>query len=611
MNTPFIDFKATEISPEKQKCFFVEPKYINKLISTKASIITGERGSGKTTILRHLEKMFNQSDELDYIGIYYRFETAYVKALFSSELTAEQNIAGFAQAIAATVGRQLCRTLEEIKNNKNIEYESEQYICNRLLSDIEINEEINIKSFGELADVYEKIRKKILINIQNGKNVCFFDYTSFLSDFCEMLRQKETMFSNSCFCILIDEYENLTMTQQRVINSFIKNSSYYLTFKVCMRPDGFWTKNTVAEKEQLIPGHDYEDISYVKDIIGNDSDVKIHIRKICANRLEYFYRYNHIPFKEEDLDIDQYLEVVKDDASIESWSRIEEYKENLRNELKKRYPKKRNIIDQCNAIDLKLIFILGEKRKNEDEIFSSMSNKTEQYKNWIHNYKKNIIAQIASECEQDKIYCGLNVFIKLSNSNTRFILEILYYAFGELDTTDNVYPKISVVRQTEAVKRIAKYSIDEINYIPFNGYKVRNLVNSLGNLFNMFLNDKRAKKFEVNNFSIRSTTMLEEETKELRAVLKDAVVWGILIPTTVTKKKQSSNMVFDDRDYILHPIFAPYFQISYSKRQKCELDDRWVYLMLKAVPSSVISNINKNILEEDVYYQQKFEWSNM
>lgn len=187
----------------------------------------------------------------------------------------------------------------------------------------------------------------------------------------------------------------------------------------------------------------------------------------------------------------------------------------------------------------------------------------------------------------------------------------MYYAFGELDTTDNVYPKISVVRQTEAVKRIAKYSIDEINYIPFNGYKVRNLVNSLGNLFNMFLNDKRAKKFEVNNFSIRSTTMLEEETKELRAVLKDAVVWGILIPTTVTKKKQSSNMVFDDRDYILHPIFAPYFQISYSKRQKCELDDRWVYLMLKAVPSSVISNINKNILEEDVYYQQKFEWSNM
>ena len=65
MNTPFIDFKATEISPEKQKCFFVEPKHIKRVISPKASMIIGERGSGKTTLLRHLEKSFNHSETLD------------------------------------------------------------------------------------------------------------------------------------------------------------------------------------------------------------------------------------------------------------------------------------------------------------------------------------------------------------------------------------------------------------------------------------------------------------------------------------------------------------------------------------------------------------------
>lgn len=81
MNTPFIDFKATEISPEKQERYFVEPNHIQKLISPKASLIIGERGSGKTTILRHLEKEFNHSEKYDYLGIYYRFETAHTKAL--------------------------------------------------------------------------------------------------------------------------------------------------------------------------------------------------------------------------------------------------------------------------------------------------------------------------------------------------------------------------------------------------------------------------------------------------------------------------------------------------------------------------------------------------
>ena len=61
MNTPFVDFKAPEISPEKQKCFFVEPRYIKRVISSNASMIIGERGSGKTTLLKHLEKNFNHS----------------------------------------------------------------------------------------------------------------------------------------------------------------------------------------------------------------------------------------------------------------------------------------------------------------------------------------------------------------------------------------------------------------------------------------------------------------------------------------------------------------------------------------------------------------------
>ena len=610
MNTPFIDFKATEISPEKQKCFFVEPKFIKRVISPKASFIIGERGSGKTTLLRHLEKTFNHSENLEYIGIYYRFETAYVKALNNPEMSVDQNISAFSQSLAAILGKLLCQALEDIKKIKNINYPREEEICKNLTMDIDLPIAENVSSYGQLAEAFESIRKKILINLQNDKNICYFEYTSFINNFCEELR-KENLFSKTCFCVLLDEYENLTFSQQRVVNSFIKSSSYYLTYKVCMRPDGFLTKDTVADKEQLMQGHDYEDFDYVKDIVGSDKDVKHHLRNICANRLDYFYRQQKIQFEKKDLDIDSYLDIVKDETDIESWERIGEYIEQLKVELKKRYPNKVETIDTFNVIDLKLIYILYEKKYSEEYIFENICSFTEKYKNWIHNYKKNIIFQITSECEQTRKYCGFDTIIKLSNSNTRTVLEIMHYAFGEINTIESVYKKISVKRQTDAVNRVAESSFEQIDYIPFNGYKAKNMANALGNLFAEIMKDPRAKKFEVNSFSITVSKMSNEQTQELKAILRDAVVWGVLIPSKANKIKNKGDIVFDGRDYMLHPIFAPYFKISYRKRQKCELRDVDIYSMFQPKSRKELRKEVKNISDQlnEEYRQEEFKWS--
>lgn len=608
MNTPFIDFKATEITPEKQKCFFVEPKFIKSVISPKASVIIGERGSGKTTLLRQLEKTFNHSQDLEYLGIYYRFETAYVKALNNPEMTVDQNISAFSQSLAAILGKLLCQILEGIKTFKDIRYEREEEICKKLTMDIELPIAEKVSSYGQLAEIYESIRKKILINLQNGENICYFEYTSFINDFCQELR-KESLFSQSCFCVLLDEYENLTFSQQRVVNSFIKNSSYYLTYKVCMRPDGFLTKDTVADKEQLMFGHDYEEFDYVKDIVGSEKDVKKHLRRICANRLDYFYRQHKIKFEKKDLDIDSYLDIVKDETDIESWERIEEYKEQLRGGLRNRYPDKVEIIDALNIIDLKLICILYQKKYSEEDIFENICSFTEKYKNWMHNYKKNIIFQITSECEQTRKYCGFDTIIKLSNGNTRTVLEIMHYAFGELNAVEKVYKKISVKRQTDAVNRVAESSFEQIDYIPFNGYKAKNLANALGNLFAEFMKDPRVKKFEVNSFSITISKMKDEETNELKAILRDAVVWGVLIPSKANKIKNKGDIVFDGRDYMLHPIFAPYFKISYRKRQKCELRDVDIYSMLHPKSRKELNKELSNISDKLEWRQEELKWS--
>lgn len=607
MNTPFVDFKATEISPEKQTSYFVEPKYIEKIVSPKASLIFGERGSGKTTILRHLEKTFNDSGSFEYIGVYYRFETAYVKALNNPELTNEQNIAAFSQSMAAIIGKLLCCVLDNLKCKNNIVYEKEDAICKKMSATIELNGQEISFIYADLATVLESIRKKTLINLQNGKFVCYFDYTTFVAELCEEIR-KEKLFEKTCFCILLDEYENLTFSEQRVVNSFIKGSTYFLTYKVCMRPEGFLTKDTVADKEQLIVGHDYEEFDYVRDIVGTDQNIKDHLREICSNRLEYFYRQEHVLFKKEDLNIDRYLDIINDEADIESWGRIEEYKSELREDLKKRYAKHIDYIDSIEkTIDLKLIYMLSAKGIKEDDIFDNITFKSDKYKNWTHNYRQNIIFQIISECEQTKKYCGFDTFVKLSNSNTRTMLEILHYAFGDYNKSGKVYDNISVKSQTDAVDRVSDSSFEQIGYIPVNGYKTKNFAYALGSLFEACLRDTRAKKFEVNSFSIKTTKILsEKEESELKSVLHDAIVWGVLIPSKATKIKNKGDVIYDGRDYILHPIFAPHFKISYRKRQKCELKDVEVYSMLNPKPQKEIHTLVKNMNQE--YVQQELEF---
>ena len=56
---------------------------------------------------------------------------------------------------------------------------------------------------------------------------------------------------------------------------------------------------------------------------------------------------------------------------------------------------------------------------------------------------------------------------------------------------------------------------------------------------------------------------------------------------------------------MLHPIFAPYFKISYRKRQKCELKDIEIYKMLKPMTRKDINDFKKNRNEK--YIQEELE----
>ena len=73
---------------------------------------------------------------------------------------------------------------------------------------------------------------------------------------------------------------------------------------------------------------------------------------------------------------------------------------------------------------------------------------------------------------------------------------------------------------------------------------------------------------ERSHFSITggATSLSNEE----RLLLDECEKWGVLTIVTATKTK--SRLSIDDYDWILNPIYAPKFEISYRKKRKLNLN---------------------------------------
>lgn len=594
MRCPFSDYKAPEISERNQKYYFVQPKYFDKLLDPHASFIFGERGSGKTTILKFLEREMNQAYGDKWLAFYYRFETSSMKSLYKGRLSEEDNFSAFQQTICTIFSKLICEKLIGMKENRDFEKEKE--ICYSVASLQFLTEPEKVDSFEKLYDLMEKIRLKTLFGIRNGMLEMLIDYDAVLENLINGLRQEQGL-DRLAFCVLLDEYENLLPIQQRVINSMVKASSDRICYKICLRPQGFWTRQTMAEREHLMEDEDYLKINYVEDIMGSEVDIQKMVRSVCSKRLQLFFESEGIVFHDKDIDIDNYLEYQTRKEEINKIPNLEDYRERLTKIIKNKiYMTNEKELDNIqDIVDLQIVAIMLEKGYDFREIYNSVVNKTDQYANWIHNYEVNAAYIIFDECKIKKKFSGMDIMLKLVNYNMRSILLVLHYAFEGYDFRSSKRQKITVDKQNGAIVKVAKNSFNQIEYIPVHGAEVKNLTNGLGNLFREYMLDKRAKKFEANNFAIRvSGNIKEEQEIWMTETLKDAVMWGVLLETDANKTKNHSNYTYHNKDYILHPIYAVYFNISYRTKQKTYLNDDEVVRMFKPLTDEQIRRLARN-----------------
>ena len=195
------------------------------------------------------------------------------------------------------------------------------------------------------------------------------------------------------------------------------------------------------------------------------------------------------------------------------------------------------------------------------------------YKSQVDQYLVGAIfwVYLSASWKKCPVYAGFDRFCMLAKGNMRHFIELCYQsislaAINGIHISKDMITPISQEIQAEAAVESSRLEMEKVDELGQHGEKLRFIVNRLGLFFQLIQKRKSQSENEVNHFSIKvSDDLLTDETT--KALLNEAIIWSVLIEVVGDTKRKSQNEA-SSKEYMLHPIFAPHFSISYRRKKK-------------------------------------------
>lgn len=606
---------------------------------TKACIIIGGRGYGKTMFLKYhchstilsQEKKEIKIDDLKTIGIYWRPDTSFTQHM-SDRWLGNYWHSAFKTYFAINVIIEFSYFLSNLKNNVNLLYKDK--ISDLLLPE-PISLALEIKNPTSIIDSVRDLQNSlfkicnwvsapitqvppITIDIKTSLDLIISD----IKNICPELK-------NTQFHIFIDEFENLTYRQQEIVNTLMKHGKYPLLFSVAYKKNATVSHKTLSD-EHVVEQHDYRIIDLEKLYID---DFDIFAGEILALRLSKYNSYKG--FKSQIIDItqidsrrnDKYQDVIKilassflPELSFKDIS-LQIIKDRaIRNKLetliltglKEFNPHyKANILDFIDEAFPEASIVNGAlvNRRNSspefiiDQMRLYKLGYESKYKSWVQNNLVGMIIHLYNLFPSKfcPIYAGYSQFTKISRGNIRHFLELCYQAVLKAENEEEIkgMDEISINSQSYATKKTSELEIDKIPDFGAQGAHLKRVAKRLGKIFNYSQSRRSQSESEVNHFTLDMTdkSFLSEKTQLL---FNEALIWSVLIETESTKSKSNDNL--EEKDYLLHPVLSPYFGISHRKKRKLKFSVKEIEVIFSGddgVFSELLKNYRKKWLLED------------
>ncbi len=613
--------RAEEIGYDVWKHFVIPPFY-NKLdfiTARKPRVVIGGRGCGKTMLLRYLshQSMFSKErivipdDAIKHIGLYWRIDTQFCNAMVKRDISDDIWYSAFNHFAALILGMETLNSLQSIATSSFPSIDESQ-INNIDFAKIRAFDSSLPNTLSNLRDKLEEylwefeswvndVRKKEQPYLLPGKD--------FILAIIKIIQKNIPILSESIFYVYFDEYENLTEYQKKIINTWLKHSEYPLIFNLAMKRNAFDVRETTGT-EAISDISDYRKHDLEAYIL--EENFPIFAAEILFLQLS-FIDFQHIPINIENLRDPNALPIRKS----------KEYSQNVLNAIKKIFPDvsfeilaQQVFEDTALASKLKekimksldfrmsnlkaddflkkqvpeasiiIPALLNRKRYTPQEVSQELNkllkNKENRFTgktNWIHNNFVACLLQLyAPYSRACPFFAGFQTFCKLARGNIRYLLELCHKSlYISIDDNGNLELPVTTTKQAEAARHASTAFLGEIKSFGKHGNQLHTFILRLGFLFNLAHQRPSQSESEQSHFSIRSGNQnLAEDDVQF---LNETVKWSVLFEYEDTKKKDKTLPL--SNEYILNPIYSPYFHISYRKKRKLELSTNNLICLIK------------------------------
>ena len=602
---------------------FVIPRFFNRvpLISTMPIRLEGGRGSGKTMLLRYLSYHSQFSGDrkklpenaADSVGLYWKADTQFLRIMQKRSLSDEDWSPVFDHYLNLRLGLEVLSSIKLIANS-TYEAVDKDSVANVIFEGaLDFGFE-NTSFEGVLKEIGSRIRKTDTI-IQNVSGIDTLEKlpVSFLHYLVESAKEQIPGLEQTVFSVYIDEYENLLNYQQRIINTRIKHSEPPLIFNIAIKLNGMSETQTLSD-ERLENKADYAIVNLDAEIerSGFDDFVsEIFLKKLseasptiakelkidlnaCSNPDNLEYRFS-VEYRRHCREIVEGILPGRShqDLADEIFETSRYYKK-LISEIERALILRHSSLKaedfilqnyrKASIVCSSLLYrrnLDPEKIKEElNKLTNNVDNKFTNKTDWEHNnFIGCYLRIIRSHKAGSTFYSGFDVYSALSGKNVRHFLELCKSAFSLLDDS-TLTEKFIIDRALQhiAAKNTSDELVKEITRFTPLGSQLSNFVKALGRIFQLCQDKETQSETEVTHFGIKEddSPLTEEDDK----FFKEAERWGVLQAIESTKNKSSASAAIFD--YVLNPVYSPFFLISYRKGRKIEIESstiRQMYLL--------------------------------
>lgn len=580
-------------------------------------LILGGKGSGKTHIMRYLsfplQKMRYSGDltagvrKEGFIGIYMRCSGLNSNRFRGKRQSEDKWADIFAYYMELWLSQMAVDICCEVVGDSSDVSATEQSIIDEV-KDLFDEPASNFPiSFYDLSQHLRGLQKELDVAINNCAIDGVLDVTirassgKLIFGIPKILSTCFSQLKDILFVYLIDEFENLTESQQKLINTLIREKQTPCSFKIGARLYGVRTYSTFCADEDNKAGSEYE-LLLLDAKLRNKKRYAAFARRLVIRRLATRGILSNPPKTDEEAKkflSEAFEQSPTDDLSehslrfvIEKYSdRERPYFKTLRRVMHQGLKSDitpgitssdyiNMVIDWLSCPGFPLLeklncFILYQQWsshrnllesakviRNDCQTYLNERDTHTQYHHKLLHWKYDLLAQLWRECDQRQQYAGFDTFIKLSWGNPRHLLILLKYVLSWAVFKDE-HPfsgnPISVKAQAEGAKEAADWFFRDARMTGNDGKLVQDAVNRLCTLFRSIRYSHKPSECSLSTFSYEQASVSDETQRLIDLAEK----WLLLVYVGGQSDRNSERV---DMKFQLGRMLAPKWDISFSRR---------------------------------------------